>query len=59
MLQERAVAPELTAALRPLLDRTDPRTQAQRDGLALVRERLGEAGAAHRVVELAGELLDQ
>jgi hypothetical protein len=26
--------------------------------LALVRERLGEAGAAHRVVELAGELLD-
>jgi lipid-A-disaccharide synthase len=59
ILQERAVAPELTAALRPLLDRTDPRTQAQRDGLALVRERLGEAGAAHRVVELAGELLDQ
>ena len=58
MLQEHAVAPELVAALRPLLDRTDPRTQAQREGLALVRERLGQAGAANRVVDLAGELLD-
>jgi lipid-A-disaccharide synthase len=57
MLQDRAVAPELTAALRPLLDQRDPRTQAQREGLALVRKRLGEAGAASRVVELAGELL--
>jgi lipid-A-disaccharide synthase len=58
ILQERAVAPELAAALRPLLDRSDPRTLAQREGLALVRERLGQAGAASRVVELAGELLD-
>jgi lipid-A-disaccharide synthase len=58
MLQERAVAPELTAALRPLLNQSDPRTRAQREGLALVRERLGEAGAAHRVVQLAAELLD-
>jgi lipid-A-disaccharide synthase len=58
MLQERAVAPELTAVLRPLLNQSDPRTRAQREGLALVRERLGEAGAAHRVVQLAGELLD-
>ena len=58
MLQEHAVAPELAAALRPLLDRSDPRTQAQREGLALVRERLGHAGAANRVVDLAGELLD-
>jgi lipid-A-disaccharide synthase len=58
MLQDHAVASELTAALRPLLDRSDPRTRAQREGLALVRARLGEAGAAHRVVELAGELLD-
>jgi lipid-A-disaccharide synthase len=58
MLQDRAVAPELSAALRPLLDQSDPRTRAQREGLALVRARLGEAGAAHRVVELAGELLD-
>jgi lipid-A-disaccharide synthase len=57
MLQEHAVAPELTAALRPLLDQRDPRTQAQREGLALVRKRLGEAGAASRVVGLAGELL--
>jgi lipid-A-disaccharide synthase len=57
ILQERAVAPELAAALRPLLNRGDPRTQAQQEGLALVRERLGQAGAAHRVVELAEELL--
>jgi lipid-A-disaccharide synthase len=57
ILQERAVAPELAAALRPLLNSGDPRTRAQQEGLALVRERLGQAGAANRVVELAGELL--
>lgn len=58
ILQARAVAPELADAVRPLLDRDDSRTQAQREGLALVRERLGHAGAANRVVKLAGELLD-
>jgi hypothetical protein len=58
MLQDRASAGELAAAVRPLLDPTDPRTRAQREGLALVRERLGEAGATTRVVALASELLD-
>jgi lipid-A-disaccharide synthase len=58
ILQGRAVAPELAAALRPLLDQSDPRTRMQREGLAFVRERLGQAGAAKRVVELASELLD-
>jgi lipid-A-disaccharide synthase len=57
MLQERAKAPELAAALRPLLDPLDPQTMAQREALAQVRARLGRAGAAERVVQLAGELL--
>ena len=57
MLQERATAAELAAAVRPLLNPADPQTRAQREGLALVRERLGEAGATTRVVALASELL--
>jgi lipid-A-disaccharide synthase len=57
LLQEQAEAGLLAEALRPLLDPTDPRTVAQREGLALVRSRLGAAGAAARVVELADELL--
>jgi lipid-A-disaccharide synthase len=57
MLQERAAAAPLADALRPLLDPADPRTVAQRDGLALVRRRLGAPGATGRVVALADELL--
>ncbi|HEU5304517.1 MAG TPA: lipid-A-disaccharide synthase [Gemmatimonadales bacterium] len=57
MLQQHATAEELAAAVRPLLDPSDPRTRAQHEGLALVRERLGEAGATTRVVALASELL--
>ena len=57
MLQERASASQLADAVRPLLNPADPLTVAQREGLALVRERLGEAGATTRVVELASELL--
>jgi lipid-A-disaccharide synthase len=58
MLQGLASAPELAARLRPFLDPGDPRTIAQKQGLALVRERLGKPGASTRVVALAGELLD-
>jgi lipid-A-disaccharide synthase len=57
MLQDRAEAGPLADALRPLLDPRDPATVAQREGLALVRQRLGAPGATTRVVALADELL--
>jgi lipid-A-disaccharide synthase len=57
VLQDRASAAELAAHLRPLLDPNDPRTIAQREGLASVRERLGAPGASSRVVALVDELL--
>jgi lipid-A-disaccharide synthase len=59
MLQEHASADELAASVRPLLQRDDPRTIAQKQGLELVRERLGAPGASTRVVALVGELLDR
>jgi lipid-A-disaccharide synthase len=57
MLQAQAEAGPLADALRPLLDPRDPVTVAQREGLALVRQRLGQPGATTRVVALADELL--
>jgi lipid-A-disaccharide synthase len=57
VLQDRASAVELANQLRPLLNAADPRTIAQRHGLALVRERLGAPGASSRVVAMVDELL--
>jgi lipid-A-disaccharide synthase len=57
MLQGKASATELAAELRPLLEPANPRAAAQRQGLTLVRERLGQPGASTRVVALASELL--
>jgi len=57
LLQHRAEAGPLAEALRPLLDPRDPRTLAQHEGLALVRQRLGAPGASTRVVALVDELL--
>jgi lipid-A-disaccharide synthase len=58
-LTQGAVTPRrLAAAAAPLLDRCNPRTVAQRNGLRLVRERLGGGGAAKRVAAIAAELLE-
>jgi lipid-A-disaccharide synthase len=57
LLQHEATAERLAEAVRPLLDAAHPATVAQRAGLREVRERLGTAGAAGRVADMAEQLL--
>jgi lipid-A-disaccharide synthase len=59
VLQKQASAEELANQLRPLLDPANPRTVAQREGLAFVRSRLGLPGASTRVAEILAELLEE
>ncbi|HEV8510225.1 MAG TPA: lipid-A-disaccharide synthase [Gemmatimonadales bacterium] len=56
-LQRRATAETLADGVLPLLDAAHPATRRQREGLQLVRDRLGAPGAADRVAELAAGLI--
>ncbi len=56
-LQRRAKAETLADSVLPLLDAANPVTRRQREGLRLVRDRLGAPGAADRVAELAAGLI--
>lgn len=57
LAQHQVTVPRLAEAIRPLLDPADPKTRAQREGLKLVRARLGPPGAAGRVAGIAAELI--
>lgn len=57
LLQRRATPAALAEAVLPLLDPAHAATRRQREGLALVRARLGAPGAADRVAGIAAELL--
>ncbi len=56
-LQRAATPRALADAVFPLLDRESAAARRQREGLALVRERLGPPGAAERVATLAMEIV--
>jgi lipid-A-disaccharide synthase len=57
LAQHAVTVARLVDELRPLLDPADPKTKAQREGLELVRRRLGPPGAASRVADIAAQLI--
>ena len=57
LAQNAVTVPRLADQLRPLLDPAHPKTRAQREGLELVRTRLGPPGAAGRVADMSAELI--
>jgi lipid-A-disaccharide synthase len=57
LLQGAVTPAALAQAVLPLLDPRSTAGQRQREGLALVRERLGPPGAADRVAALAAQLM--
>ena len=57
LAQHEVTGSRLAEELRPLLDPGHPRTRAQREGLELVRRRLGPPGAAGRVADIAAQLI--
>jgi lipid-A-disaccharide synthase len=57
IVQWHATPEALAAALAPLFERDGAAATAQREGLALVRQRLGPPGAAARVAEMAEAVL--
>ena len=57
IVQWHATPEALAASLAPLFERNGQAARAQRDGLALVRERLGSPGAADRVAGMAEAVL--
>lgn len=59
LVQDGVTAEAMAQAAGPLLDRDSPACKAQREGLALVRSRLGGPGAAVRVAGMAAELLER